>query len=574
MFIISMRMDNLKWVLRKLKPYLPLVFISILGSLIESAGATGVTLLVKGVIDDVFILRDHDKLTKTIFLILAVASLMQGGFFISKYFISIASEKTLRDIRMDIYQKLLRVRYTFFVKNKGGDIISRVVSDVEKVRQIFVSYIPTLLREPFVGVALFGVLLYKDVLLTVLLAVTLPLMSFTVKFFGSKKGKHLRRTQEGTADLTQTLSQTLQGIENIKVFLAEGNLVKAFRKFNETIYRSSVKAEVYISANTVINYMSGYIVVAGVLFYGGYRIIHGYMTPGDFISYMTALFMVQSPLLSTQRALMEFKGNLSVVNRLRELLNVEEEHSGGVEFQGLKRYIKFQNTGVIMDGKEILRGINLSIHRGERLGIVGHTGSGKSTLVKVIPRLIDYSGSVRIDGTELRDFELRSLRGRIGMATQDTFLLNTTVRENMLIAKPDATDGEIWEALRLALCDFVEKMDRGLDSVVGERGYSLSGGERQRLSIARLFLKNPEIVILDEATSALDMNTEKRLLRNIFEFFEGKTMLIVAHRLSNVIECERIVVMKDGRLVEEGNFYTLIEKKGEFFRIFKEGKVV
>ena len=567
-------MENLRWLFKNIKPYLPLLFLSLVCSLLQSGGATSITLLVKGIIDDVFVLKDQERLVQTVALLLASALVMQAGFFASKYLVSLASEKTLRDIRMEVFSKLLKVPYTFFVRSKSGDVISRIVSDVEKVRQILIDQIPTLLREPLVGIALLGVLVYRDFLLTLLLLVVLPVMSYTVKFFGGKKGKHLRRTQEGTAELTQTLSQTLQGIENVKVFSAEDRLLEAFKTFNEKIYRSSVKAEFYITGNTAINYISGYIVVAGVLFYGGYRILQGHMTPGDFISYLTALFMVQPPLLNTQKALMNLRGSLPVVSRLRELLSMEEEPPGSVEFSGLKEAIEFRNVGVVVEGREILKDIRLNVRKGDRVGIVGHTGSGKSTLVKIIPRLIDYTGSVKVDGTELMEFELHSLRSRIGMATQDTFLLNASIRENMLIAKQDATDREIWQALKLALCDFVEDMDRGLDSIVGERGYSLSGGERQRLSIARLFLKNPEIVILDEATSALDMNTEKRLLKNIFEFFQGRTMFIVAHRLSNVMECDRIVVMREGRLVEEGNFYTLVEKRGEFFRIFKEGKVV
>ncbi len=567
-------MDNLVWIARKLKPYLPILFLSLLGSLLQSGGATAITLLVKRVIDDVFILKDQEKLSLTILLLLASALLMQVGFFLSKYLLSIASEKTLRDIREEVFEKLLKVPYSFFIKRPAGDIISRIVSDVDRIRQILIDQIPVLLREPLVGVALIGVLLYRDVLLTLFLAVAIPIMSLTVRYFGSKKGKHLRRSQEGTAELTQTLSQTLQGIENVKVFSAEGKLLESFRRFNEKIYRSLVKSELYITGNTAINYIFGYLVVAGVISYGGYRILQGHMTPGDFISYLTALFMVQPPLLNSQKALMNLRGSLPVVARVREMLSMEEERDGELEFKGLKEEMEFINAGVLIENRWILKDIKLKVSRGDRVGIVGHTGSGKSTLIKLIPRLIDYTGSIRVDGTELRDFELRSLRSRIGMATQDTFLLNATIRENMLIAKPGATDEEIWEALRLALCDFVEKMDRGLDSVVGERGYSLSGGERQRLSIARLFLKNPEIVILDEATSALDMNTEKKLLRNIFSFFEGRTMLIVAHRLSNVMECDRIVVLKEGEIVEEGNFYTLIERKGEFFRIFKEGKVV
>ncbi len=565
-------MENIRWIIGKVKPHFFLLLLAILGSLLQSAGATSITLLVKGVIDDVFILKDQETLVRTILLLLGSAFLMQAGFFVSKYMVSLASEKVLKEIRFEIFGKLLYVPYTYFIKHPAGDLISRIVSDVEKTRQILVDHIPTLLREPIVGLALVGVLLYRDPLLTVILVVVLPAMSFTVKYFGSKKGKHLRRTQEGTAQLTQVLSQTLQGIENVKVFSAESKLLETFKRFNEKIFRSSVKAELYITGNTALNYIFGYLVVAGVLFYGGFRIIEGGLTPGDFISYLTALFMVQPPILNTQKALMNLRGSLPVVERIRELLSLEEERSGRLEFSGLKESIEFKGVNVSADGRSILSGIDLSVWRGEKLGIVGHTGSGKSTLVRIIPRLVDYGGSVLLDGIELREFDLKSLRGRIGMATQETFLLNASVRENLLIANPKASEKELWEALRLAGCDFVERI--GLDSVVGERGYSLSGGERQRLAIARLFLKNPDIVILDEATSALDMNTEKRVLRNIFEFFEGKTMFIVAHRLSNVMECDRIVVMKEGRIVEEGNFYTLVEKRGEFFKIFREGKMV
>jgi len=379
---------------------------------------------------------------------------MQAGFFLSRYLVVLASEKTLRDIRLEIFRKLLYVPYTFFVRHPAGDLISRVVSDVEKIRQILVDQIPILLREPVVGLALFGVLLYRDPFLTAILIIAVPVMGYMVRFFGSRKGKHLRRTQESTAELTQTLSQSLQGIENLKVFSAQEKLIQAFGQFNSRIYRSSVKTELYIAGNTALNYLFGYGVTAGVIFYGGFRILQGDLTPGDFISYLTALFMVQPPLLNSQKALMNLRGTLPVVRRLRDLLNMEEEPSGGVSFEGLKRDLRFEGVEVVVDGKTILKGITFSVSRGERIGIVGHTGSGKSTLVRIIPRLVDYRGSVRIDGTELREFDLRSLRGRVGISTQETFLLNATVRENLLIAKPDATEEEMFEALRLASCDF------------------------------------------------------------------------------------------------------------------------
>ncbi len=563
-------MRNLLWVLKRLSPHAHLLLLSLLGSVVQSVGSAGVTLLVRGIVDEVFLIKDQTKVTTTVGLILGSALAMQVGFFVSKYSVSIASERTLRTIRDEIFRKLLFVPHTFFIKHPTGDLISRVVSDVEKLRLILTEHIPVLLREPVVVVVLFFVLLYRDPLLTAVLILLLPIMILMVRYFGAKKGKHLKRSQEGTAQLTQVLSQTFQGIENLKVFSAEERVLKNFREWSERILKSSIRMDLYVTGNTALNYMFGYTAVAGVLLYGGYRIAEGHLSPGEFVSYLTALFILQPHLINSQRALMSLKGTLPVVSRLEELLNLREETSGKLSFQGLRKSIDMRDVKVSVNGKEILRGINLTILKGEKIGIVGRTGSGKSTLVRLIPKLIEYEGEILIDGKELRSFDLKSLREKIGMSTQETFLINGTIRENLLIARPDATEREMREALRLALCDFVERLEKGLDTVVGERGHSLSGGERQRIALARVFLRNPDIVILDEATSALDTNTEKRILRNIFEFFEGKTLIIVAHRLSNITECDRIVVMREGTIVEEGSFYLLVEKRGEFYKIFKE----
>ncbi len=567
-------MENLKWVLRRLLPHTPLIALSIAGSIMQSAGATSITLLVKNVVDEVFIIRDYPSLIKTVLLILGSAVLMQSGYFIAKYTIVLASEKTLLSLREELFTKLMRVHYSFFIKHPAGDLISRIVNDIERIKGILTDQIPVLLREPFVAVGLVGVLLYRDSILAVLLLIALPVMAYMVKFFGRKKGKHTKRTQEGMADLTQILSQTLMGVENIKVFSAENRVMEAFRNFNRRIFKASVKSEFYITANTALNYTFGYTVVAGVFFYGGYRIINGALTPGDFVSFLTALFLIQPPLLATQKSLMGIKGNLPIVSRLKEVLELEEERGGTKTFSGLREWISFRDVSVEVEGKNILQNINLEIKRGEKLGIVGQTGSGKSTLVKIVPRLIDYKGSVSLDGTELKDFELVSLRSSIGMSTQENFLINASIKENVLIAKPGASDKEVLNALELAVCDFVWELERGIDTVVGERGFTLSGGERQRIALARVFLKNPDIVILDEATSALDLATEKRVLKNIREFFADKTLLIVAHRITNISDCDRIIVLKEGRIVEEGTFYSLIEKRGEFYKIFQQGKVI
>ena len=567
-------MKNLRWILRQLTPFLPLLILSFLGSVLQSAGASAITLLVKNVVDDVFIVKDYESLIRTVLMILGSAVLMQVGFFTAKYSIIFASERTLQRMRERVFAKLLKVPYSFFIKHPAGDLISRVVSDIDRTKIILTDNIPNITINGVVFLGLLGVLFYRDPLLTVILVFALPVMALMVRYFGRKKGKHMKRTQEGMADLTQVLSQTLVGVENIKVFSAENRVIKAFRKFNSRIFRSSAKSEFYFTLNTALNYTFGYAVVSVVFFYGGYRIINGDMSPGDFVSYLTALFLIQPPLLNAQKALMNLRGNLPVVSRIIDILELEEEKSGGKAFQGLKEEITFRKVEVNFGGKRLLGPLDLEIRKGEKLGIVGQTGSGKSTLVRIIPRLVDYSGEVGVDGTDLRQFDLASLRASIGLSTQETFLINGTIKENILIAKPTASDKEIISALELACCDFVWELEKGIDTQVGERGHALSGGERQRLALARIFLKNPEIVILDEATSALDMNTEKKVIRNILDHFRDRTIIIIAHRITNITECDRIFVMKEGRIQEEGTFYSLIERKGEFYRIFREGEVV
>ncbi len=519
--------------------------------------------------DEVFILKNQQELIKITLLLLASASLMQVGFFMSTYFTNLVAEKVVKRIRWDIYNRLLFSPMDFILSHKSGELISRIVNDTASLRQVLSDYTPKLLREPLVALALLGVLVYRDLTLTLILFFLLPLMGYLVKFFGRKKGKYVRLVQEKTAELTQVISQSVYGMESIKLFSAEGRFLESFSRFNEKLFRFSMKSVLYMTTNSVINYMFGYSVVALVLLYGGFRIVRGDMSTGDFISYLTALFMVQMPIMETQKALMNLKGSLPVVDRIRYLMGIPQEKRGGTEFKGLKEGIEIRDLRVYLSGKEVLKGINLSLPKGIKMGIVGRTGSGKSTLIRVIPRLIDYEGNLLVDGVELREFDVDSLRAKIGFSSQEVILFRDSLRNNLLVAKPDAGEEELRAALELASCDFVDRLPQGLDTEIGERGVNLSGGERQRLALARIFLRNPDIVILDEATSALDMKTEERVLRNLFEFFKDKTMIVVAHRLSNIKGCDKVVVMGDGKIIEEGTPQELYERKGEFYSIFR-----
>ena len=524
----------------------------------------------KKVVDDVFILKN----TETLFFISAslvgLALTMQLGFFISSYSVNAMGEGIIADLREKIFNKLLHVPYSFFIKHPAGDLMSRISNDLSLLKQIINEHLPKLVRDPLIAIALISVLIYRDIALTLILFVTLPLLIYMVKYFGSKKGKHTKLAQEKSSEVMQIFSQTIHGSENIRVFSFQERLLDTFKRFNKQVKKFSLKMIAYMLGNTALNYVFGYVIVAGVFLYGGYRIIEGHITAGDFLSYLTALFMIQVPITNSQKAIMNIKASLPLITRIDFLLNLEEERGGSRIFKGIKEKIVFKNVYVRIDGKTLLRGINLEIKKGEKIGIVGHTGSGKSTLVKLLPRLISYEGRIEVDGADLCEFSLNSLRGKIAFASQDIFLFNDTIRNNLLIIKPDATEKELFNALNLALCEFVFRLKDGIDTIIGEKGLTLSGGERQRLALARLFLRDPDIVILDEVTSALDSETERKLLKNIFETFKDKTLLIVAHRFSNIQDCDRIIVMKGGRIVQEGRIETLQMEDGEFRKIFRD----
>ncbi|RUM29293.1 MAG: ABC transporter ATP-binding protein [Aquifex sp.] len=541
-------MKYFPWLFSLLKPYIPLFLLSLVGSALQSAGTTAITLLIKNVVDNVLILKNQEELLKYVILLLGSATLMQLGFFISTFTLVYISEKLVMILRNQVYKKLLKIPLNYFIHSSSGDLISRIVSDLESFKQVFGEYLPKLIREPLVVVALFGVLLYRDIILTGLIFLLFPFMVIFTKYFSNKKKEHLSMQRERVSLLTSVLTETFKGIENIKLFLAEKLFLKKFMEFSEKLFKSSVKINLYIIGNTVINYIFGYFVVAVILFVGGLRIVSGDITTGDFISFLTALFMIQKPIMEVQKAVMNLKGSTPLFERILSILNLSEEKEGDKEFEGLKDGITFKGVSVEVNGNRILKSINLIVRKGDKVGIKGHTGSGKSTLIKLIPRLIEYKGSIFLDEVELRNFKLTSLRKKIGFLSQEVILFRGTVRDNLLIANPRAKDEELIKALELAKCDFVLNSQELLDMRIEEGGKNLSGGEKQRLAIARIFLKNPEIIILDEATSALDTNTEREVIDNLFKYFSNRTFFVVAHRPYSFKYCNLLIELEEGEI--------------------------
>ncbi len=538
-------MENIKWVLYRLKTYWHYILLSLLGSLFEAAGTAGVSLLIKSLVDKVFLLKESEEILKIVLMLLGFVFLSQLGNFMVSFFSALYTQMELMRLRKEAFARLLRADYSAFLGMLPGEFASKVLSDMNLYGQLIGSYIIKLLRDPITVLFLVGVLIYRDWLLTLSLFFLAPVLFFAIRYFGSKRGKHIERAQRGYASVADKLFSSFVGFESIRSFKAKDVFENLFQELNKKLFRSNLKSQLYSALNSVFNFTFGYTVVALVILYGGYRIAEGALTPGDFISYLTALMFLQTPLMETQKGFMEVRASLPVVKRVKEVLELKEEETGQVSLKDLKEALRIENLKVKLKERVLLENINLTLKKGEKVGIMGDTGSGKSTLLRVLAGFLSYEGSVRIDHVEITQIRKEDLRDLILLLSQEPFVFPGSVRENLAIAG-EFSQEELWRALSLAGCDFVKDLDQQIDPK------SLSGGERQRLALARVFLKNPQILLLDEATSALDAKKEEKILNNLFLHFGDKTFVMVAHRFSNLLRCDRIIVLKEGKIAFEG----------------------
>ena len=519
-------------------------------------------------IDKVFIEKDINKLKLIIFLLIIIVLFRQIGLFLKGFAFPYASFKLLYELREDMFNKILNAMPYEIQKRNLGDIISKLTNDLNSLKDSLYKLGVDFLSQFFVVIFMVGVLIYLDWKLFLAIIIAFPIFTLSLSFFGKIRQKYSKRFQESMADYTQFISQTVQGFEILKLFNISF-LKDKFKNVNKKVFKNQSKSTlfdvVYLSSVEVIAYS----MVAFIILYGGYRIIKGEITTGQFFAFLGALLLLVNSIQFVYRGLLHIKIVQPVIRRIQDILNLPQEEDKGIEFTGLKDKITYKNVNLEIDGNKILKNINLTIKNGEKLAIVGLTGSGKSTLVKLLPALVKgYTGEIFIDNHELREYKLSSIRKHIGMISQEVFIFNDTLRNNLLIAKPDATDEELLLALKKAKADFIEKLENGLDTVLGEKGSRLSGGEKQRISIARIFLKNPEILIIDEGTSALDVETEEYIMEEIKNHFKDKTILMITHRLSIIDIADKIVVIENGKIIEEGSFDKLIERKGTFYRFY------
>lgn len=479
-------------------------------------------------------------------------------------------DKSTRTIRSKIYQKFQGLPTSFYSSKKQGALISTVMNDTAVFSEAFKNSLEVI-REPITAISLLGVAFYHDWQLTLIIFATAPFFIGTFHYTGKRIRRYVGLAQQDTAEMTHTVSEALGGQKIVKAFGLKDYVVQRFERVQDQFIEHRTKSNSAEEHSHPLVELIGSCAFAGVIIFAHHRISSGQLTTGGFISFVASLAMFMDPIRRFSKANAKLNQARAAATRIFGLLEVEEEKEfAQKEFSGIQKMIEFRNVSFSYGEGMVLKNLNLTIHKGEKIGLVGLSGSGKSTLVSLLLRLYPVtSGEILIDGENVNNFTLSSLRRTFALVSQDIFLFNDTIRENLTTGDKH-TDEEIRHALEISYAwEFVKDLTQGIMTPIGDRGLRLSGGQSQRLTIARAFLKDRDVMLFDEATSALDNESEKIVQAALDRVAGHKTVVAVAHRLSTLKDFNRIVVMKDGVKVEEGSHSELMDKNGEYRKLYE-----
>lgn len=533
--------------------------------------------LSKYLIDDVLV----SKNAKAMMLVIAGIFISTVIKVVTDYYAEISSgfvtEKIRRDIKIDVFSHLQNLPLSYYKKNKLGDIMARLSGDSSTLGRIgFMLF--DMLKEFLTVLALLFRMFQVDITLSIISLTVLPAILSVVKKYTKKIRKSGRVRQDTMGDVTAFMQEALSGISVIKAFNNSNLMIDKYKDVTQDEFNKIYKANKVKAKISPINEILATIMILLVAAYGGYQIIvTKTMTAGDLVSFVTAIGLMQQPLKRLIRRNGELQEALPSADRVIEILDEEKErdHIGEIPVNmGDKiEEISFENIGFSYEDSkgQVLKDFNLKVKAGEVIALVGKSGSGKTTLVNLIPRFYDVTtGSIKINGTDIREFSLGEYRNHIGIVPQETFLFSGTIAENIAFGKENVTMEEIEKASRMANAyDFIEELPEGFKTEVGERGVLLSGGQKQRIAIARALIQNPDIMILDEATSALDTESERLVQEALDKLMQGRTTFVIAHRLSTVVNADKIVVMSNGEIKEVGSHQELLKMNGLYKNLYE-----
>ncbi len=548
------------------------MFLSALTGIISSAPI----LLIKRLFDKGIIGRAEKDILYASLAMIGLALIAGILMYYNSQLSGTISTGIYKNIIDDLYSKIQTLDMKYFSDSKVGDLMSRFSSDASMINSIILDSF-TIILYLMTAIFYLVVLFITDWKLTMGVFLIAPLLLVVVKRYSSKL-KHMgKNRQEISGELNSKLQETLSGIRVIKAFTTENYEKSQFKNLSSKLRFFTRKAIGYEAKANSIAESLNYIMFALLLFFGGYRVIRsgGTFTPGDFMTVLAGMGAMYTP---AKRALKLYNGintNSAAVDRIFEILDIESkviDSENATQFKEFNSTIEFKNVDFeYEENKNVITNFNLSVKKGEKIALVGNSGGGKSTIVNLLPRFYDVShGTIEIDGVDIKKYKLKSLRKKIGIVPQDTFLFSGTIEENIKYGNRTATTEEVIDAAKQANAHvFIEKLSNGYLTEIGERGVKLSGGQKQRIAIARAILENPEILILDEATSALDNESEKLVQDALEKLMKDKTSFVIAHRLSTVISCDKIIVLQAGEIREIGTHAELLEKNGIYKSLYE-----
>ncbi len=556
-----------------IRPYLGRLIIAMICMVVVAFATAFSAYLVKPVLDDIFLNKDAFKLMILPFVVVALYLVKGGAMYGQRYLMAYIGQRIVANIRRDMYYSLQDMDLSFFFKNSTGAILSRLINDVNLLRGAVSGAVTSILRDFFTIVGLIFVVFYRNWQLACVAMLVLPIAVYPIIAFGRKFFKFSTRSQETIGDLSMLIHEAITGIRIVKAFGMENYEKERFNVENERLFRIYMKIQKVRALSSPVMETLGGLGIAAIIWIGGFQVLKGHATPGTFFSFMTALFMLYQPIKKINKSNSVVQEGLSAARRIFDVMdsgNEIVEVPDAVEFPRNWQTLSFEHVSFSYGKEDVLRDINFTVRQGELIAFVGKSGSGKTTMMNLIPRFYDVTeGRIAFDGRDIREFTIRSLRASIAMVTQEVVLFNDTVRNNIAYGNQDESMDKIIQASKLANAhDFIMKLPEGYDTVIGEKGVKLSGGERQRISIARAILKNAPLLILDEATSSLDAEGEVEVQKGLNNLMENRTVLIVAHRLSTVIGADRIYVLENGRIVEVGTHESLFHAGGPYRQLF------
>jgi ATP-binding cassette, subfamily B, bacterial MsbA len=530
--------------------------------------------LARPVLDGIFIEKNEQLLMVLPLAILAVAAVKALFSYGVGYLMAYVGNRVVADIRQELFQQLMRMPIGFHDSNTSGRLVSRIVNDVGLMANAASSVVKDMFQNVLTFLAMVGVILYQDWKLAGISLIVIPLAGLTMVRVGKRLKKLAASGQAQMGDMSSTLQETFAGIRVVKAFGREDAEAGRFQARNQAFLATTLKTNQVWSIGHSHMEVIGVISIAVIIWYGGYLVINGTMTPGAFFSFMAAMLLAYTPVRKLSGANNLIQQALAAAERVFDVLDMKTEQAqtqGMVPLAGIHRAIEFQGVSLRYESQKIpaLTKVDLTITPGEVIALVGSSGSGKTTLVSLLPRFYEpTTGRIVIDGVPLDSYELQSLRAHIGIVSQEIVLFDDTIRNNIAFGRTGASQAEVEQAAKLAYAhDFILRIPDGYDALIGERGLKLSGGERQRLAIARALLRDPPLLILDEATSALDTESERIVQLALTNLMKNRTTLVIAHRLSTIQNADRIVVLDGGTIVEVGSHEDLLRQGGSYHRL-------